>query len=475
MELNLPNGPWKTVASAKWNDHPLSIYANNKHELLIVIFDKSSGKKGALLLMKKVFSIDSGELDRFINSNKHDLTFLTRVSEGTRSRFLLVDVSPKFVTYNQQELFKAVKQQHLELEALAKIAQDLAHACSVKLSELTKESADFLLGDPFSLFALSQQTAASRGQAQSVLQQVRVLFGLQKNGDLADASLASLSSVAVLGESAKSQLQALQVVCENALLNGVPCLIFDSSDAFGGIALPNEHGDDFEKFRMPPHPTGFPFKAYTAGEVVNADLSVLKPQTIIQMLAVPKGDEIIQQSWNGVKTAEELANAIEKKADAQATEKNRYFAFKTVRALRALNKQLDCAFSANELAELRAPWTSGTGKAIIIDCMRAQPDLRELVQQTMLSQLREPLRSQLSLLIVFDQPAGELSEEVKKTLVKLAEKNVGFALRANDESELKPISQTSLKIELFKNEAISTEGSEKKRFTLRPTFSQIKK
>ncbi|MFH0922548.1 MAG: hypothetical protein V1811_00645 [Candidatus Micrarchaeota archaeon] len=475
MELNLPNGPWKTIASAKWNDHPLSIYLNAKHELLMVVFDKSGGKKGSLLLMKKAFLIETGELDKFVDSNKHDLTFLTRLSDGTKTRFLLVDVTPKYVTYNQQELMKAVKEQHMELDALTKITQDLARSCNVKISELNKDNADFLLGDPFSLFTLSQQNASGNQQSQSVFQQVRVLFGLQKNGELADSSLASLAKTVVLGESDQKQLQTLQLVCENALLNGIPCLIFDSNDSFGGLAMPNGSTADFEKFRMPPHPTGFPFKAYTAGEVVNADLSALDPNTIIKMLSAPNSEILIQENWKGMKTAEDLANAIEKKADGQTTiEKNRYFAFKTVRALRSLHKQLGGAFGENELVEIRSPWSGGTGKVVLIDCMRAQSELRDLVQQTILSQLKEPMRSQLSLMVVFDQTASELSSEVKKTLEKLSEKNIGFALRANSEQDLKPMQKMTLQLELIKEECISTEGNEKKRFALRPTFSQFR-
>ncbi|MEW5956057.1 MAG: hypothetical protein AB1626_06005, partial [Candidatus Micrarchaeota archaeon] len=286
MELDLPFGPWTRLVSAQWGKYPIALYQNPEKLLLLLVFEKHEEKiTGLVMLLKKVF-VAEGDLTRFMQAQKREVTLVEKYSKDASSRFLLVGASPEYAPYSQDALVELVKKQHLELEGITALTKDTAAAYGFKLVELTsaeEAQAQLLLGDPFSLFSYTAAGAgALPGAAEEAAFRVqKVKLGMDLDKKDFEIKVESLYNVALVGGSRPSRLHLMHVLLETALHNSIPVLVFDAHDSFKGFAVPNKDASRFIEFGLSGTPTGFPFKSFDLGEGLYVDLSKTDADTFL--------------------------------------------------------------------------------------------------------------------------------------------------------------------------------------------------
>src|SRR3989344_5035081 len=192
MELSLPFGPWTEIASADWNGIPTSVYSNSDKKILVIAFPQSpvqaqssaslAQKPGVLVLMKKPLVVEGsmGVVEKFLQNQKRDLTFVEKTVERKRFNYLFLEAKPYFIEFRKEELAKVVKEQHSELEALARITADVAsnYNCKTRgLNEAEPGAIENLLGDPLSLFLFG----GVKGKVFSAQEEKKMLLGFSSD------------------------------------------------------------------------------------------------------------------------------------------------------------------------------------------------------------------------------------------------------------------------------------------------------
>ncbi len=481
MQLDLPFGPWNKIVSGTWAAYPLTIYQNPDKVLLLVMFDKEADKvKGLLVLMRKALVVE-GDLAKFLISQKRELTLIEKFSKDYIARFLLVGASPAYITYTQSGLVRAVRVQYGELEALTKIAADVATTygiASKELKDATEEQAQILLGDPFALLAYSPLPQGvgvlpHEGGAPGI-GAARVQLGIDRLKQPVTARLDSLRSALVVGESEEKRLHALHVMVENALLNNVPCMVFDTAGAFSGLSLPNKDSSNFEMFKMTAIPLGFPFKSFELDKGLFVDLSLVPSDLFLSTFSLEKCElaPLLKRAYDAKKqNLSSLGDLVlELSTTPEDQEFSRYAINKAVRIIEVIQKAYPALFAKNLSTDITMPFQGNVGKVIYLNLYGQSPNIQNLVIQSIMQPFYSSRTPQLSAFLVFEKDAKNLAPEIQEGLHTLAAAGFGFALQTQNETDVKV--EPAMKIELIGEEAVMSERGEKqKRLLLRPAYS----
>ncbi|MBI5036386.1 hypothetical protein HZC09_03505 [Candidatus Micrarchaeota archaeon] len=469
-ELSLPFGPWRKLASAEWGGHPLSVYVNNESLIMLTVFDKSGDNvTGMLVLLKKPLVLD-GSTDAFSSSQKRELVFLEKRSPDYHVKFLLVEATPYYVPYSQQELIATLQRQHQELQGLTKVLIDTASEFDIKVKELTpvdSKTLELLTGDPFTLFSLSGIPPAGEG-LRATGRASRLKLGMDASKNEVDVLSTSMSGVFVVGEDRLSRVEALQVLCESALSAGIPCLVFDSSKTLAGLSVPTKDEKTLEEYGMVPLSSAFPFKAYALGKGLFINLRFLDADCFMSGLGAGNKEvaAALQAAYPESSSLDDLVEKVSKLAETKTL--NAYVKAKALRCLRVLQKAYPTTFGKNTFAELSAPWDAGMPKVFYVDVSSVDESLSNLLMLSLMREMKQP-PSAASALCVFEQSADKLSRDVKNAVAEKT--NVAFAFHASHEEDFAPLEPT-LTLELVGDDVIATEPhKEKKRFKLRPLLT----
>ncbi|HIH20348.1 TPA: hypothetical protein HA244_03715 [Candidatus Micrarchaeota archaeon] len=366
MELSLPHGPWKEMASADWNGVPTSIYVNPEKIILVVAFppaslakEKSAAeilaqeKPGVLVLMRKPLVLDGslGVVDKFLQQQKRDLTFIEKTVERRRFRYLLLEAKPAFLEFKKEELAKTVKEQYSELESLAKITEDVAanYGCSaLDLNKAEDGASENLLGDPVSLFLFGSTKTKAHAEEQHNV----VLGFASADNEQVELPPGELRSTFISGRSKKTRMQAMQVCIEGLMQSGIPCIVIGDTKYLHGIAFPNPDALSLEKAGLKPQ--GFPVKEFEIGKSFFIDLKQVSPSSFSRLFLPDSLEDALKTAWG----ADSLSELIEKIELAGEKEKGivKYENSKAVRALRVVEKLNQAVFGKNSIEELQEPW-----------------------------------------------------------------------------------------------------------------------
>ncbi|MFQ5406334.1 MAG: hypothetical protein ACE5DI_04210 [Candidatus Micrarchaeia archaeon] len=479
MNLDLPFGPWSKYVSGQWDKFPLTIYRNPDKVLLLVLFEKQGDEvKGLMVMMRRALVVE-GDLSKFIVSQKREMTLVEKFSKDFVSRFLLVGSSPAYINYSQDSLVRAVRVQFKELDALTRIAKEVVSSYDVKardLKDASEEEAQLLLGDPFTLLSFGSvaQGTDKRGIPSASSRARKVQLGIDRLKQSVDSRLESMGSALVVGETVQKRLHVLHVLAENALLNNVPCMIFDSRGAFSGLALPNKDASKFEMFKMAAIPLGFPFKAYELDKGLFVDISLISSDLFLQTFSLDQSEiaSLIKKAYDETKDKMTSLGDLVIEINDMREDKNfsRYQINKAVRVVEVIQKSYPSLFAKNLSTDLTMPFQSNVGKTIYVNMYNQPQHIQHLIIQSLLQPLTVSKTPQLSLFLVFETDAAGLPRDVLDTLHKLSTSGFGFALQTSSEDDVKI--DAALKIELVGEEAVSSERGEKqKRFVLRPAYS----
>ncbi|MEM4255054.1 MAG: hypothetical protein QXR53_01860 [Candidatus Norongarragalinales archaeon] len=486
MELDLPFGPWKEIASADWNGVPTGVYANSEKLLLMVAFSKEppsegkgkkqgeesalpelpSGKQGVLVLLKKPLFLEGpgGSVEKFLQNQTRDLSLVSKVLDKRHYTYVLLEAQPFFVEFRKEELVKAVKAQREEVEALAKITFDVARSYGCRARELDKTEegvSENLLGDPVSLFAFS---GFKGRQSSSQLQEKKSVLGFGADGQQVEISPAEMQVSLVSGQGKQPRLKAMQVCIENLLISGVPCLVVGESDFFQCLAFPNKNSVELEKAGLP-KASGFPLKSYSLGKGFYIDLRFVQAKSFSKLFFPSELQGLVEGAWG-----EGTLSGLREKLEQQ---QQKYAFAKAIRILSAAEKAFPGFFASNSAEELKNPW-SATGKVALLNAEAGE--LHALAVESVLNSLGEPKEGK-TLAVVLESDAAKLPAETIGILSSVQSK---LFLVLNTESDagetaLESIAPT-LRIELLgatsaSGEVVAYFSGEKKRLVLRPAFS----
>lgn len=469
-ELGLPFGPWANVASGTWNGHPLTIYSNSAKVLLLTLFDKVDGEiKGIMVMVKKPVSL-AGDASR-LSPQSREITVVEKIYRDKRFKVMLLDSTPTYVTYSQQELVKAVKKQYEELEGIYKSTADFARETGVRLAELSEEESEALLGDPFSLFYVSggakQVPRAVGGLSKSTL----TVLGADNAKHPVEVTLNALRKTFAVGEDARQRLHALHVVVENALVNNIPCIVIGRTGALSGMGLPNNNPSQFKALDMPEIANGFPLKKYALGQGLLIDLKNVDVNAFAQAAGFEKSGELVKVMVRAMVSASSLEDlAANLNNLPESKEVPRAVINKAVRAVRVMQKIFPATFGKNPTTELVELPRTAIGRIAYVDCTRQTQEIAWLTTKSVLKELYSS--NSFNVLVVLEDVAENVSFEAKQALEEASAKGIGIALGASHELDFTPLVNPSLRIDLVQGNAFATEeGGEKRRFALRPSYS----
>ena len=477
MDLDLPFGPWKEIASADWNGIPTGIYANPEKLLLVVAFPKEpangngngnakpspvpAGKQGVLVLLKKPLFLEGSAagVEKFVQGQMRDLSLVSKVVDKKHFTFVLLEAQPFFVEFRKEELVKAVKEQYDEIKSLAQLAFDVARSYGCRARELgeTEESVgENLLGDPMMLFALG---GFKTKKLFSALDEKKAVLGFSPDGTQVDVSPSEMQTTLVLGGARQGRLGALQVCVENLLVSGIPCIAVGESDFLQGLAFPNKTAFELEKAGLP-RASGFPLKSYALGKGFYIDLRRVSAKSFSQLFLPADLKGVVEKAWGEAS----LSGLIEK----LEPNSQKYPAAKALRILKTVERAYPGVFAPNSVEELKNPWGEKTGRAVLLG---ADGLLQALAIECILNSLGEPKEGQ-ALGIVLEADVSKLPAALIASVSSLQNK-VFFVLSASSSSDSIASITPTLQIDVLGegSEAVVAFSGEKKRLALRPPFS----
>ncbi len=476
MQLDLPFGPWSKMASAHWGDYPLTIYQNPDKEMLLALFEKDSDKvKGVLTYLKKGFVVE-GDPSKFLPSQRRDLVLISKYSREHSGTYLLVSSSPTYIEYNQDSLVKAITAQHAELEASAKVTIEIMKGFDCRATDFKAVPADRLsglLGDPFSIFSFFSLSPGGQAAAPS---SARCMLGIDHGNDTVEAKLSSFRMMMASGGRTRDRLHAMHVVIEDALLNNIPVMIFDTTGSFTGLAIPSKDTSKYEEFHLNSIPLGFPFKQFELEKGLFIDLSNVTAEVFLRSFYLEKSDlaGVIKRVYvikeSAFSTLSDLVVAL---SEMQETpEFTKYAINKAVRAVEVIQKSTPSFFAKNNVADLSGLFV-GVGKVVHVNLFRQQPEIVSLATYSLLEPLTSAVSTNIRMLVVFEQDVSTVSEDIIAKFRELSEKGVGIAVHAEHDLDLSRVKRpATLKFEIVGSEAVVTEEGEKqRRISIRPAYS----
>jgi len=445
--VDFPNGPWNKIAVAQWAGHPVTIYQNAEKILLMLVFDEAEDKsvKGLLVLMKKPFLVE-GSPDAFAEAHSRSLVVVQKVSREAKHTFLLVEATPIYIEYSQAKLFDSVRQGCDELEALGKIVADIASVHGTKATELRRlppEIGDALTGDPLLLFLMPASSSAAGNASEEAARMM--LLGTESEGKAVEVSTILLKRTAIAGN-AQKQAQALQVMCENALLTETPCIAIDSYGGLGGMGERNPEPDAKrfgETNKLPPR--GFSLAKAVFGSDFSIDLTAISASAFVRAFGLT--DEIKQALPPLMPPT--LQDAAEQAKNGKA-----------VRAMRVLQKQYSSLFGR---AALAPPQTGG----MYVNLSKQPAEVRMLAIISLLNSLQNG-----SAFVALNEDLAGAPDELKSAIAAIGNRGYSYACCAAHPSDLAFVKDPTLAIEAVGEETIATIHGEKRRFILRPTLSK---
>ena len=493
MELSLPFGPWKEIASSEWNGVPTSLYMNSDKIILVVAFPQAqqepqadesmkedarafgAQKPGVLVLMKKPLVVEgtAGTIEKFLQNQKRDLTFVEKTVEKKRFRYLILEAKPFFIEFRKEELAKAVKEQYGEIEALARITSDVAanYGCKTRgLDEAEEAAGENLLGDPLSLFLFG----GVKSKLLSTSEEKKMLVGFgTENRDAVEMSAAELQTVLVFGKDAKNRLKAMQVCAENLLAAGIPCLILAEGKNLKELGTPSPNSGELDKAGL--KPASFPVKEFEVGKGFFLDLRFVSPPAFEKLFFPASLSDALKEAWGG-STIREMREKLDYAQDSP--DGTKYESAKANRIFKLIEKQAANVFGQNSgVSEIKRPWKEKTAALFFyLGGTGAEEEvesgLRGMLVESVLNCMEDPPDGEKLALIV-ETGLSKLPPAAIERIEYLQDK---AHLVLNDEektdAEVQAIAP-SLEIDFLDGgpEFVGSFSGVKKKMVLRPTYS----
>ncbi|MFH0973848.1 MAG: hypothetical protein V1817_03630 [Candidatus Micrarchaeota archaeon] len=499
----LPFGPWKILYSGVWAGHKSSVFVNPERVLVLLVNDDAPAT-GALVLLKKTFVLDgdSRELVAFLNSQKRSFSVIEKIGRAGRIKFLVLDGEPTYAANATRDFADILRSQYQALNGVSKSLLEVAESYKTGVTELAKTSfdtADMLLGDPLFLAAAkpdakstgavgveaarvptTEKSGAAAREKNEEKPERLALLGLNSNREPLEIDLNSFQRATVVSKDAKQSNHLLQTIAESALLNGVSCLVFASSDALHGLGEAAESRDDYDYFRMNGDSHGFPLNEFSLN-TLKIDLSNITADDFVDALGLRDAEfaEAIRAAFDaGGGKAHDLI------ALTQALEKTDVALFppsareKAVRVMRCLEREFPHSFGENKppLFEnaLAAARNKNLAGVLWLDASDAPPILKQLhycSAAALAARVFSASAGSVGFLFICDEDASQIGEAARRALGRASAAGVGFCVRSEYSSEASGIHAT-LCFEILGGDAFALREGAKTKFSVRPTYSR---
>ena len=499
-ELSIPFGPWKKIFSGDWTGYSASLFKNADNLLLLVIFEKEGGVvKGVLIIMKKIFLV-KGDTSRFVATQRRDLIVIEKKSPDFSAKYVLVGSDPAYIPFSPESFSDTIRKVYDATESVGRVVKEVLTSYDLQCTDLKSAPQEYVASifeDPLTLLSLPSAKAVSPEAitpavpsfAEGFVRPGFVPLGVDSEGESIETKMKNMRNIVITGGDEIFRKQAMHVLIEGALLNGLPVIVFDWSGIFSGLSLPNTDDSEFKKFKINITATGFPVKGFEAGPNAHADLNLVESEGLRECLGIgtdPASEIVvtkIKSLKNRIGTFVDVINEI--KATQETRIETRYQINKALRIVYVLQKSSFGALGGkNIVADLVTPWVGGIGRVAYVSFTNIRPDLSKLVVYSILKSISDFLKSaskkELSVFVAFESPTvfdpktPNFRKEINSLLLEAIENGCGICVQSQNDYEIPKeiVSSATLSLAALGNElGVREEEGRPRKILLRPTLS----
>ena len=481
--LDLPHGPWKHIFSGVWSDKEISYHENPDKELLVMIYDhRGEAVRGMVFFMAKLFIVE-GNPGGFFEAAGQNTIVIQKNTPTYKGSFLAAVTMPEYIKFSPRELIAAADRHSSELEMRATDIRGKTGDFAIKLIEARyAELSDTneLFGEPLALPSLVVRKDGPGLESAQLTG--RVHLGQRLDGEKAEEDVRSFLLTTLSGEDTK---QALHVIMEGCVINGVSGVVFDG---FESVDSPSPNTDEYGKFGLTVDPMGMPVRRFKPGSDFFIELKLLDKDLFGDIVGAGHGVEMDLVGDALAKKPSNLKGLIEQ-LQAIDVEEKKYSAARAIRVCRLLGISYPGLFDgALEPKEIIAPWLKKMGRIAVVDTRGLKPSLKKGLVYCTLKTLYESYKKEFAssqmkaLVVVGDEgiiglPKTRLDHE-SNTLLKLAgEMGVGVCAVAKAMGDFDPdIRQNStvaIQVMEGNSASVNEHGKAPYRINIRPTLSAI--
>ncbi len=473
--LPLPNGPWSPVVIGNWDGIRISYYHNPDKEMLIFIFDKKAGKiQGVVMLMARFFLVNgdfSKALDNFSDGN---VVMLKKKTPTFNLNYVAVVTDPVYAKFKSGDIVRTFNNLMASLDNLSTEFRKLAAKTGMPITELknaNEEVVHRLFGEPL---ALPTTIIRKAGEGTMLDMNIGKLnLGLKTTGEKAVEVAQSLVMAAIIG---KMKEKILQVVMEEAVLNGMTVILYDEDGRFETINKPNPSLDGYEKFELS-QPMGMPTRAMEPGIEVFIEISLFNPELLTELFGLGEdAEKVFEEAMKSEpQNLKELSSSIENIST------KKFIHERVLRVLKFIEREHGDLFNGeNDAREILAPWLKKMGRITYIKLSEVPENLQEGIKLSVTKAIHRFLKSEapkaeLKSISVINHKKGKIFDDYFKTLKVLTTYGHGIIYCVDDEidADQEYLGGAKLVIKsVDKDDAvILTPGKKEYRIKVRPTLS----
>lgn len=496
MEFNIASGPWTTVFKGMIEGHSTEVYSNNKDLFLSMVFDEKNGKiQGALIEFFKVFNVE-GPLEEFIETLPKDALSFNIHSQEKTFKFFILMAGPTYALYNEDDMINETNDLLKKLESTTKIILDVSKVYDLKIIPLDKakeEDKQAFYAMPIISLLLHPVIKARVGEEVIIREKPRIvgeiLLGKSKTGQLIREPFEFFFKSLVLQGKPEERSHALNVLLESAILSSISCIVFEFSNEFDGLSYPAEDNKELRNAEIPLEPIGMPVKEFIAGTDFSVDLSLVEPETIIEMFGL--GDTPAAKSIMKALQEKKASNINELIAYIKMLsvddEFNEFQKKKAIRILKLIELIYPNFFNGKiNTSEMIKAWHKGLGKANIIKIQALDERQKLFIIHSLIKTISMQLTNEIKTMlfmpeankIIASAKKMLIQEKIKEELLNCSKKGLGFVLSAKTDLDLPKeiIEESNARINIVeeRDAGIVIKGLKQYRIILRPCLSNAK-
>ncbi|HEV8290055.1 MAG TPA: hypothetical protein VGQ00_03845 [Candidatus Norongarragalinales archaeon] len=476
MALDLPHGPWNKAVSGKWSGFSIALYTNPSRHMLLVVFDEPSPGKvqGMLVLLRRAFKAE-GDVFKFSAAQRRDLSVFQKTSKAGSQAWVVLSATPEYVPYSLDELGGSIQDQYAELDNVSKTTESVARDYGLKLepvSNLPEEQFNDLFADPF-VFLTLVNPAAERERGVSELG--REIVGFDSQNTPVDFSVSSLSATIVIGER-ESRKPVLRVLCENALKNGMPVLLFTSSKGLENFDKLANNLEELKKRGMNAMPVPFSYKPLVIGKSVFIDLSQVDSNAFLEAFDLQRAEvgavfrRVFDDRGSNIASLTDLTNELRAAKETKAV--SQYQINKGVRIVNVLTALHGGLFSKNVVPELAQLGVEHSGKLVRVDALGYSLKIQKLLLHAIVRTI-QPVRGARALrsVVVVEPNGNEFGDVIAYARAKFGE-NIGLIACGEHDVDLAFFKDPRLVASVIGGDvALQEAGQKPQRVKLRPQYT----
>ena len=220
MEIfKLSDGPWKKLFEGAFEENEVNIYSNPKSIILVLIFEKESGKtSGVVVEMFKVF-FSVGEVEGFVETLPREIILLTKHDEKETLKFLVLGSRPSYIKWEEQQFMAETDTMLKRLKTSSTLIKDVSKAYDLTLQELSEahESAQKAFFTQPLLVPLLSTSSHETESGIAGIAKGEIIFGLTKKQEQVLEPINLFNKTIIFGGREHDRRHVLKVIVESGV------------------------------------------------------------------------------------------------------------------------------------------------------------------------------------------------------------------------------------------------------------------